>query len=252
MWRWRAPVKPGLYPVTIVHQHSKDTITLNVFVMVPYAAMKDNCINGYSIGKYPLCPPKRADLYRQPQGFIQVTPKNEDIRVSPHFRLKQFLCKQSDGYPKYLVLKERLLLKLEYILEHLNDRGYSCETFTVMSGFRTPHYNKVIGNVKYSRHLWGEAADIFIDAHPADGIMDDLNRDGRLDYRDADTLYTIINRLTGKSSYKPFIGGLGSYKKTSAHGPFVHVDVRGYQARWNRPNKALQAKTTSTHASPSM
>jgi non-heme chloroperoxidase len=28
------------------------------------------------------------------------------------------------------------------------------------------------------------------------------------------------------------VGGLGVYRSTRHHGPFVHVDVRGYVARW--------------------
>jgi hypothetical protein len=27
---------------------------------------------------------------------------------------------------------------------------------------------------------------------------------------------------------------LARYRKTPAHGPFVHVDVRGFRARWGR------------------
>jgi uncharacterized protein YcbK (DUF882 family) len=27
-------------------------------------------------------------------------------------------------------------------------------------------------------------------------------------------------------------GGVGIYAATGAHGPFVHVDVRGVKARW--------------------
>ena len=38
--------------------------------------------------------------------------------------------------------------------------------------------------------------------------------------------------LSQKSWYQPFEGGLGLYKANAAHGPFVHVDVRGYPARW--------------------
>ena len=60
-------------------------------------------------------------------------------------------------------LRPRLLLKLEMMLEKVNAAGYRCDTFQVMSGYRTPHYNMAIGNVKYSRHVWGGAADIFVD-----------------------------------------------------------------------------------------
>jgi uncharacterized protein YcbK (DUF882 family) len=101
-----------------------------------------------------------------------------------------------------------------------------------MSGYRTPYYNKLIGNVKYSRHLWGGAADIFIDEHPEDGMMDDLNGDGRIDCHDAAVLYDIIDQMYGKPWYERFLGGLGRYEKTNSHGPFVHVDVRGFRARW--------------------
>jgi hypothetical protein len=33
-------------------------------------------------------------------------------------------------------------------------------------------------------------------------------------------------------SYAKFNGGMGFYQGTSAHPPFVHVDVRGSTARW--------------------
>jgi hypothetical protein len=86
--------------------------------------------------------------------------------------------------------------------------------------------------VKYSRHLWGGAADIFIDENPKDGVMDDLNGDGKIDYRDAGVLYNIIDEMSGKPWYYLFIGGLSRYEKTASHGPFVHVEVRGFRARW--------------------
>ena len=103
-----------------------------------------------------------------------------------------------------------------------------------MSGYRTPYYNGLIGNAAYSRHLYGEAADIFVDHQPKDGMMDDLNRDGKLDWKDAKVLCRIIEGLCDTKSYEPFIGGLGAYEKTPYHGPFIHVDVRGCKARWGK------------------
>ena len=161
-----------------------------------------------------------------------MTPEIEATHVSPHFTLGEFVCKQEAEYPRCVVLRERLLLKLEYLLEQANESGYRCEGFVVMSGYRTPHYNAAIDNVRYSRHLWGDAADIYIDENPKDGVMDDLNRDGHIDERDAAVLYDLIESLTGDESYARFEGGLGSYGSTPAHGPFVHVDARGFKARW--------------------
>lgn len=231
-WKWKAPKETGIYPVRIVNEESGERVSLNVFVMVPYCYLQGEYLNSYRIGSYSSVPFKGLSIYKPPRGFIEVTKENEDTLLSPHFRLKQFLCKQEGDYPKYVVIKEILLLKLELILERVNEKGYHCETFHVMSGYRTPYYNKAIGNVKYSRHLYGDAADIFIDENPQGQVMDDLNKDGKIDYRDAEVLYEIIDEMYGKPWYIPFFGGLARYGKTQSHGPFVHVDVRGFHARW--------------------
>lgn len=231
-WRWQAPEQVGLYPARITDPQSGDSIILHVFVMVPYDRLKGEHLNGYRIGRYPSIALKQLAIYEPPRGFIEVTEENAETLLTPHFRLRQFLCKQSGGYPKYLVLKERLMLKLELILEKVNEKGYVCDTLQIMSGYRTPYYNRAIGNVKYSRHVWGGAADIFLDHRPADGMMDDLNRDGSIDYRDASVLYDIVDGMYGQTFYIPFVGGLGRYGKTASHGPFVHVDVRRFRARW--------------------
>jgi len=231
-WDWRVPGKPGRYLLKIADLSGRHHMSLNVFVMVPLDRIEKGFLNGYEIGNYPQIALRGLAIYRPPRGLVEVTSRNEDTFVSPHFKLKQFLCKQSGEYPKYLVLKEKLLLKLELILEKVNEKGYRSDTFHVMSGYRTPYYNKAIGNVKYSRHIYGGAADIFIDENPKDGVMDDLNEDGKIDYRDAAVLYRIIDGLYGKPFYERFLGGLARYKKTVNHGPFVHVDVRGRRARW--------------------
>jgi len=262
-WSWQAPRKAGLYPVTILHPPWGATMVLNVFVMVPFFQLDEGYLNGYRVGNYPRVPFKQLPTYDTPRGFIEVTRANENVLVSPHFRLRQFLCKQESEYPKYLVLDSRLLLVLETILKKANETGYHCPTLQVMSGYRTPYYNRAIGNsTTYSRHIWGDAADIFIDANPRDGEMDDLNGDGVVDLQDTDALYNIINKmyeprlqrfLTSDFMNEPRVqqllldgfmdesrlqrfltGGLARYRETRAHGPFVHVDVRGIYTRWGR------------------
>ncbi len=233
-WSWRAPAKKGLHPLTIVHVPSGETMILNVFVMVPYAELEQEGLVGYSIGPYPQTPLQGSPLYLPPAGFVEVTPDNRTVALSPHFTLGQFVCKQPGGYPKYLVVRERLVLKLELLLEAINARGYDAETFHVMSGYRTPSYNKAIGNVRYSRHIYGDAADIFIDEQPKDGRMDDLNGDGVVDFKDADILRDTVEQMCTRPSYVRFVGGLGSYGVKPHRGPFVHLDTRGFRARWNR------------------
>jgi len=171
-------------------------------------------------------------LYLPPDGYIELTEDNADLKLSPHFKLSQFPSKQSSNYPKYLVLREQLLLKLELLLEQVNREGIAADTFTVMSGYRTPYYNAAIKNVPYSRHVFGGAADIYVDVSPRDDVMDDLNRDGRFDYRDAQYLYEIADRLFGDPRLATLRGGLGVYRSNAAHGPFLHVDARQQRARW--------------------
>ena len=230
-WAWTAPPAPGLYPIQVVAPDGRDSVTVQAFVVVPYDRLHGEFLSGYRIGRYPEKPLRGLAGAGPPVGFIEVTPDNEDVRVSPHFRLKQFLCKQPAGSRKYVVLNERLLLALEYALERVNDAGYRATTFHVMSGYRTPAYNRSLGNVRYSQHQWGAAADIFIDEN-GDGRMDDLNGDGRSDIRDAEVLYRLIDAAAARPEAQGLIGGLGKYASTVAHGPFVHVDVRERRARW--------------------
>ncbi|PKK83064.1 MAG: peptidase M15A [candidate division Zixibacteria bacterium HGW-Zixibacteria-1] len=231
-WQWTAPEQSGLYQLNIVCREHSDTTTVNIFVLIPYGQMNGEYLNGYHIGRYPKALYKGLPTYKPPPGFVEITEENAETRLTPHFRLKQFACKQNNGYPKYVVLRELLLIKLEVILQALNEKGYRCGTFNILSGYRTPQYNKTIGNVKYSRHQWGDAADIFIDENPKDDMMDDLNKDGKINWKDAAVMYDIIDDMSGKKIFERLIGGLARYKRTGDHGPFVHVDVRGYRARW--------------------
>jgi hypothetical protein len=230
-WAWTAPPAPGLYPIQVVAPDGADSVTLQAFVVVPYDRLAGDLLNGYRIGRYPEKPLRGLGGYGPPAGFVEVTRENEDVLVSPHFRLKQFLCKQPAGSRKYVVLNERLLLALEYVLERVNEAGYRASTFHVMSGYRTPAYNRSLGNVRYSQHQWGAAADIFLDEN-GDGVMDDLNGDGRSDMRDAQVLYRLIEAAAVRPGAQGLIGGIGKYSSTASHGPFVHVDVRDRRARW--------------------
>jgi peptidase M15-like protein len=230
-WAWTAPPTPGLYPIQLVAPDGRDSVTLQAFVVVPYAQLQGEFLNGYRIGRYPEKPLRGLAAYRPPAGFVEVTPANEAVLVSPHFRLKQLVCKQPAGSRKYVVLNERLLVALEYVLAQVREAGYPATTFHIMSGYRTPAYNRSLGNVRYSQHQWGAAADIFID-EDGNGVMDDLNGDGRSDIRDAEVLYRVIDRAAARPEGRGLIGGIGKYRATGAHGPFVHVDVRPGHARW--------------------
>jgi hypothetical protein len=229
----RASGTPGLEVLRIENVATGEVSEINVFTLTPAAQVDDEgWLNGYRIGAYPRDLLRGLDIYAPPTGFVEVTGDNAGVRVSPNFTLGQFVSKQSSDYPRYLVLRAELLLKLENILGSLNQAGHPTKGLVIMSGYRTPFYNRAIGNVRYSRHVWGGAADVYIDELPADGIMDDLNGDGKFDKNDARWLARFVDDLSKDGAFGPRIGGLGIYGRTSTHGPFVHVDVRGSRARW--------------------
>jgi hypothetical protein len=230
-WQWRAPDQPGMREIHVVRESTGEAMVIRVFVLTPATEIAGGKLHGYTIGSYPDKPLRGLPAYRAPRGFVEVTRENQDQPVSPHFRLRQFLCKQAGGFPKYVLVDTRLLRALEGLLETLNAAGFRADTLFVMSGFRTPTYNAALGDTPYSRHQWGDAADAYPD-HDGDGLIDDLDGNGKSDSRDADFLYTFIESLSGEKVFSPYTGGLGRYGSTRSHPPFVHIDTRGYRARW--------------------
>ena len=229
---WMAPDDPGHHHLYATSE-SGEVMHLHLVVMRRLEPGQDR-INGFQLGEYPSEPYRGQDNYRAPEYFVEVAEGVESIPVSPHFTLGQFLCKQDAGDgPAYLVVSERLVVKLENILEAVNERGWRTDGFTVMSGYRTPAYNAGLGNGRNSRHIYGGAADIFIDTD-GNGVMDDLNGDGQLDRQDAAVLFDLVESMAASGDEDWHAGGLGEYGPNAHHGAFVHVDERGWRARWGR------------------
>jgi len=154
--------------------------------------------------------------------------------VSEDFKLGDFLTKdQYDVWPKYLLLEPKLLDKLELTVAELEKEGHQVDHVFVMSGFRTPRYNKGGGNTggraNLSRHMYGDASDVFVD-NDRDGWTDDLTGDGKVDVKDAEVVARAAERVEAKNP--ALVGGIGIYQACCGHGPFTHVDVRGRRARW--------------------
>lgn len=223
--------RSGVYPVEQIGD-------ARPFAFVALRSFADK--QGERLGKYRLgyWPGERGPIesaaYSNPDGFIEVTPDNQDFYVSEHFRLRDFLTHdQPTVWPKYLVLHETLVDKLELVIAELEREGIPVQHMAVMSGFRTPQYNATGGDTtgrdELSRHMFGDASDVFVD-NDGDGRMDDLNGDGRIDYRDAQVIVAAADRV--EESFTSLVGGAGVYKATYAHGPFAHIDARGDRARW--------------------
>ena len=202
--------------------------------MRPFSDKVQGRIGTYRIGFFPNERAGGPSHAAKPDGFVEVTRENQDTRVSDHFRLRDFLTHdQGNVWPKYLVLREPLVDKLELVMDELRAMGVAVGGMRVMSGFRTPQYNAQGvnggGRVKDSRHQFGDAADVYV-VNGSGDRMSDLNRDGRVDTRDAKVLAAAAERV--ERDHPDLVGGIGIYPATREHGPFVHIDVRGTAARW--------------------
>ena len=229
-WTWTAPAQPGVSHLRITTA-SGEAMALQAITLVPFDHSTD-AIGAYAIGDYQDEPMNGDPVYDEPAGFVEVTRDLVDLPVSPHFRLGQFLAKQEADWPKYVALSAPLLVKLERLTAAVRAAGRPADGLTVMSGFRTPAYNAAIGNTTvYSRHLYGDAADVFVD-EDGDGVMDDLDGDGAVTRADAEWLAALVDGFENEPWYADLVGGLGIYDANPAHGPFVHVDVRGQRVRW--------------------
>jgi hypothetical protein len=222
---------PGVHDVGIVTPKGDPFYILS---LLPFGEKKGGTLKAYRMGQWPQgVQGTRSEGYTPPPGFIEVTPENQYTPVSEHFRLCDFLTHdQAAVWPKFLVLRPALLDKLELLSEALRRRGLPSRLH-VMSGFRTPQYNALGvgrgGRASHSRHMYGDAADVFVDAD-RDNMMDDLDGDGKVTVKDARLLYAVAESV--EAQYPRLAGGLSPYPATSAHGPFLHVDVRGVRARW--------------------
>jgi len=212
-WLITAPAATGIYPI---HLSAADGTTKSIQLLVgePFAGQTSQA--GYNLGSYPN--PQHAPksgLYPHPESLVELHKHNLSEPISSHFNLGQFMCKQSAGWPRYAVIKRPLVLMLENIVTLLNRKGIRASTLSVLSGYRTPVYNAGLDNVAYSRHIYGDAADIYVDAD-GDGFMDDLNGDGLVSVKDAQLLANLIATLPDAQQ-----SGIGVYPATSNHGPFV-------------------------------
>ena len=232
-----APPQPGIYKLAMeLDKVRRPVADLQLVTLVPFTEKKKERIGLYYLGSWPYegRGTPRSKSYANPSGFIEVTRENKDTPVSEHFRLGQFLTKdQFDVWPKYLLLDENLLDKLELAIQDLKAEGVRIDHVHVMSGFRTPRYNKGGGNTggraNLSRHMYGDGADVYVD-NDRNGAPDDITGDGRVDTADAERFARAVEKVEAKQP--ALVGGIGIYKACCGHGPFTHVDTRGYRARW--------------------
>ncbi|HKP75964.1 MAG TPA: hypothetical protein VJT67_10505 [Longimicrobiaceae bacterium] len=227
---------PGIWNVVLKMADAiRPAGNVSVITLVPLTAKEGGRIGTYRIGSWPYergGAPKA--IYEPPAGLVKVTPENMNLWLSEHVQLKDFLTKGQEGvWPKYVALQPRELDKVELTIQELKRSGHPVKDIFVVSAFRTPSYNESggdpSGRAALSRHMYGDAMDIAVD-NDGDGRMDDLNGDGRVTVADARVIGQAAERV--EQAHPELVGGIGIYAPTGAHSGFVHIDTRGYRARW--------------------
>ncbi|GAB5522838.1 MAG: hypothetical protein Roseis2KO_07100 [Roseivirga sp.] len=223
------PAESGVYPLQVMNPNDKVVLNLNLFVLTPIEQKKDEYLNGFRMGNYP---PALGEggKYERPRGFIEIKKGYKDVQLTPHFKLSQFVTSQK-GNPKYIIIRESLLLKLEYILAEVNKAGVQVNTLGIRQAYLTPHDNAEKQFAIYSRFIYGDAAQIIID-RDKNGIMDDVNGDGVGDMRDARWLFNLIDKLSARADYQKLEGGLAHYRLNKKFGGYVYIDARGNKMRF--------------------
>lgn len=116
----------------------------------------------------------------------------EGKKITEHFSENEFACHCCG----MVLVHPELVRKLEALRQQAG-----CPV-NVTSGYRCTEYNKVVGGVANSYHTFGMAADVYLG-----GVG--------------------VRELAGMAESAGF-DGIGVYPGQG----FVHVDVRGYGARW--------------------
>ena len=123
------------------------------------------------------------------------------MKLEENFSLWEFRCRDGSDVPEELM--DNVIL-LAQNLQVLRDRvGVPVR---IISGYRSPTYNKKIGGAKRSQHMVAKAADIKIDGMTPLEVKE-----------------VIVELIKEGKMHK---GGIGLYTT------FTHYDVRGWNARW--------------------
>tara|TARA_A100001011_G_C14216305_1_gene802200 strand:- start:628 stop:1038 length:411 start_codon:yes stop_codon:yes gene_type:complete len=123
------------------------------------------------------------------------------LKLTENFSLHEFRCKDGSGVP------EELMENVKELAENLQVlREYIQKPITVISGYRSPEYNKKIGGARRSQHMSAKAGDL---------IVKDMT---------PDEVKAAIVHLIKEGKMKK--GGVGLYTH------FTHYDVRGFNRRW--------------------
>lgn len=135
---------------------------------------------------------EQEETGEEPEGFYRWV-RGQGEQLTKNFHASEFECSCGCRNQK---ISKKLLWRLQKLREELG-RGVR-----VNSGYRCWEYNRRINGAKNSRHVVGDAADLYVSSLSPSKVAD------------------VYEGMFGGDS------GIGRYST------FTHVDTRGYPARW--------------------
>ncbi len=155
--------------------------------------------------------------------YYQVPQREIYRKIVGNTRIKDLLSKDQ-FYRKALFNRSQtlnwlidlnILYKILELRAVLEGEGYNKDGFRITYGHRTPKYNEDENGASKSRHIKGEAVDM---------VIKDIDDNGHYTDEDKEIVLKLLEeKIIGGQ------GGIGRYPGTRV----VHMDVRGYRARWD-------------------
>ena len=125
-----------------------------------------------------------------------------DKQLTKNYKLSEFKCRDGTWVP------DELLENVQFLAENLQVlRDKIDMPITVISGYRSPKYNRKIGGARKSQHMKAKAGDIIVRGMKPDDVRAEI--------------------LALIKEGKMVKGGVGRYTT------FTHYDTRGWNARWS-------------------
>lgn len=123
------------------------------------------------------------------------------MKLTENFSLHEFRCRDGTDVPEeYMDNVRELAENLQVLRDKIG------KPVTVISGYRSPEYNKKIDGARRSQHMLAKAGDLIVKGMTPDEVKAEivqLIKDGKMKK-----------------------GGVGLYTH------FTHYDVRGFNRRW--------------------
>jgi len=162
--------------------------------------------------------------YSEPERFIDLTDHSSadpSLRLAPNFALDELMQEWKGDYAIYQVHA------IEYLQVIRDAIGGG---LTINSGYRNVSYNASVGGAEYSRHLYGDAADMASGAASLEelgGLCDDLGA-GYVGYYETHVHCDWRDDTLDKAFYDPSRSASGP--RPAAHSAWLEFSSEGWMA----------------------